>query len=60
MPNMTYCQFQNTSRDFEQCVDAIGNADSISDFSSAEQSAADSMYEMAKNYVEWYEQLTQE
>lgn len=60
MSNMSYCQFRNTRHDFEQCRDAIGNAESIDDFSKAEQAAAEAIYEMAKEYVDWYEQLTQE
>lgn len=57
MSNMSYCRFRNTERDFSDCLDAIGNAESIDDFSNAERAAAERMYEMAKNYVEWYEQL---
>ncbi|UPW42563.1 hypothetical protein BAHKABFF_00013 [Salmonella phage CF-SP1] len=60
MSNMSYCQFRNTRHDFEQCRDAVGNAESIDDFSKAEQSAAEDLYYMAKDYIEWYEQLIQE
>ncbi|QQV91954.1 hypothetical protein vBKpMFBKp34_128 [Klebsiella phage vB_KpM_FBKp34] len=57
MPNMSYCQFRNTEGDFRQCLDAIGNAESIEDFSQSEQNSAENLYEMAKDYVNWYEQL---
>ena len=60
MSNMSYCQFRNTRHDFEQCRDAVGNAESIDDFSKDEQSAAEDIYYMAKDYIEWYEQLIQE
>lgn len=54
---MRYCQFQNTEPDFRQCLDAIGNAGSIQDFSAKEQHAAQSIYEMAQEYISWYDQL---
>ena len=60
MGNMSYCQFRNTRTDFEQCTDAIGNANSIDDFSDDEQRAASDIYELAQNYINWYDQLTQE
>lgn len=60
MGNMSYCQFRNTESDFSQCVEAIGNADSIDDFSKPEQAAAERMLELAENYINWYQQLIQE
>lgn len=57
MSNMSYCRFRNTLHDFDDCVDAVGNAESINDFSKPERDAAERMYELAINYVEWFEQL---
>lgn len=57
MSNMSYCQFRNTEPDFRQCLDSIGNAESIQDFSQSEQNSAENLYEMTKDYINWYEQL---
>ena len=56
MGNMSYCQFENTVTDFEQCVEAIGNCESLADFSKSERRAAERMFQLAENYIEWYEQ----
>jgi len=60
MGNMSYCQFRNTKLDFEQCLEAIGNCDSLSDFSRDEQEYARSLREMAEQYVEWFDQAEAE
>lgn len=60
MANMSYCQFRNTKIDFEQCVDAIGNCESLADFSKDEQEYAESLRELAERYIEWYDQVSAE
>ncbi len=60
MGNPSYCQFLNTASDFEQCLDAIGNAVSIEDFSESEQREAQNLRDMAERYCNWYDQLTSE
>lgn len=60
MANMPYCRFRNTEQDFRDCVDAIGNADSIDDFSNAERKSAERLYHLANEYVAYYEQLLEE
>lgn len=60
MANMSYCQFRNTKLDFEQCLEAIGNCESLSDFSSDERQYARSLREMAEQYVEWFDQAETE
>jgi len=60
MGNMSYCQFRNTSTDFEQCLEAVGNAESIDSFSKDEAAAAEKIRELAEQYIDWYDQLTAE
>lgn len=60
MANMSYCQFRNTKLDFEKCLEAIGNCDSLSDFSKDEQEYARSLREMAEQYIEWFDQAEAE
>lgn len=60
MANMSYCRFRNTEQDFRDCVDAIGNADSIDDFSNAERKSAERLYHLTNEYVAYYEQLLEE
>lgn len=60
MGNMSYCQFRNTKLDFEQCLEAIGNAESVDDFSASEQEYAQALRELAEQYISWYDQLEAE
>ena len=64
---MSYCRFQNTLSDFNDCLGAIqeiveekkdiNNKDVLS---AEEKRAAKSLYESAKEYIEWYESLKEE
>ena len=60
MANMSYCRFRNTEQDFNDCVGAIGNIESIDDLSNAERKSADRLYHLANEYVAYYEQLLEE
>lgn len=60
MANMSYCRFRNTEQDFRDCVDAIGNAESIDDFSNSERKSTERLYHLANEYVAYYEQLLEE
>lgn len=60
MANMSYCRFRNTEQDFRDCVDAIGNIESIGDLSNAERKSAERLYHLAIEYVAYYEQLLEE
>ncbi|EBJ1244432.1 TPA: hypothetical protein ACW5FR_001726 [Salmonella enterica] len=60
MANMSYCRFRNTEQDFNDCVDAIGNIESIGDLSNAERKSAERLYHLANEYVSYYEQLLEE
>lgn len=53
---MSYCQFRNTEGDFRQCLDAIGNAETLNDFSPEEQVAAENIRGMCQDYINWYDQ----
>ena len=48
--NMSYCRFENTLSDFEDCINNLGEITSES-----EKRAAKSLYEAAKEYIELYE-----
>lgn len=60
MANMSYCMFRNTEQDFRDCVDAIGNAESIDDIRNTERESAERLYYLANEYVAYYEQLLEE
>ncbi len=60
MGNMSYCQFRNTKLDLDQCLEAIGNCESLADFSQSEQEYARSIREMAEQYIEWFDQAADE
>ena len=44
MANMSYCRFENTSRDLRDCLDAIENEE-IDDLSSYEKDGLESLLE---------------
>ena len=44
MANMSYCRFENTSRDLRDCLDAIENEE-INDLSSYEKDGLESLLE---------------
>lgn len=60
MANMSYRRFRNTEQDFNDCVDAIGNIESIGDLSNAERKSAERLYYLANEHVAYYEQLLEE
>lgn len=52
MANMSYCRFQNTLIDFEDCFDALENGKSMS---SEEQRAAFWLIQKARELAEQFE-----
>lgn len=57
MASMSYCLFRNTSGDFSQCLERVGNMGSINELSKDERDAARRMRDEAEQYVEWFDQL---
>lgn len=66
MSNMSYCRFENTAADVQDCNEAIGEAIDndvskkefvLSLSSEQERSAFERMYEQCKNFVEAYETM---
>jgi len=64
MSNMSYCRFQNTSNDLQDCIDAIeemnnnnGRNGYDEPLSNDEQEAFRSMIEMCRTYLEFSEEL---
>ena len=56
MSNMSYCRFENTLRDYEDCLTALKNGDaSNSKLSQEEIYYRDALYEAAKDFVAEYE-----
>lgn len=47
---MSYCRFENTCTDFQDCVDAFQSS-SLEELSSSERVYAERLYELAKSYV---------
>lgn len=52
---MSYCRFQNTAADFDDCLEVIENASNLEkELSPEEYRAAKQLYEMAKRYVDFF------
>ncbi len=57
MSNMSYCRFQNTKQDFEDCVDALEEMEGggLNKLSAEEKRAAERLAALAVRYIEAYE-----
>lgn len=60
MPNMSYCQFENTSEDLGDCLTAIREADSLSEMSLSptEKSHFEKLSKRCQEFIDEYERLT--
>ena len=57
MSNMSYCRFENTARDLQDCLDAIENGE-INDLSSQyEVDALEELLEICKNIVTYKDEI---
>jgi len=56
MGNMSYCRFENTSRDLLDCLDAIQSGE-IDDLNDYEQSGLRGILEYAKEIVDMEEEI---
>lgn len=60
MPNMSYCRFENTANDLQDCVDALDECmGELSSLSKAEERAARRIIELAKAIVDDYGELAE-
>jgi len=60
MGNMSYCRFENTSKDLEDCIEALRNyEDECNNLSSYEVEALQDLVEQAKEVVELTETIDQ-
>ena len=60
MGNMSYCRFENTSKDLEDCIDALHNFEtSCNNLSNYEVEALKDLVEQAKEIVELTETIDQ-
>ena len=51
MPNMSYCRFENTSTDLDDCVDAINSGALHDDLSEYERRGVKRILNLAKEIV---------
>ena len=65
MPNMSYCEMENTSKDLSQCLKTLENYSNVRDWiigkepSVYEQNGLMELLEACKDIVEWNEQRFQ-
>lgn len=59
MSNMSYCRFENTSHDLEDCVFAMQNAESLEemDLSRYEKASMLRMLDLCRDFVKRAEEL---
>lgn len=54
MSNLSYCRYENTAADMQDCYDAI-RYDGLNDLSGSERKCAHKLYETAMKYIKEYE-----
>jgi len=63
MANMSYCRFENTSRDLHACVAALDEladgGEFIQPLSASERQSADWMVKLCQRYLELHSELVQ-
>jgi hypothetical protein len=59
MANMSYCRFENTSRDLQDCLDAMAERE-INDMSDYEKRAFESMREQCEEYIRLFDEIEEE
>ena len=59
MPSMSYCKFENTLADLEQCVEAMESAPTFESLhlGSYEYDAFEELYSICQTYVYEYQRL---
>jgi hypothetical protein len=60
MGNMSYCRFQNTHNDLEECVDAMCEMENLNGLSKSEKKYAVAMYDECRSYMTEFERLEEE
>lgn len=65
MPNMSYCMFENTRSDLQECYDKICKSlddgkDPIKNLSKSEQAAAWNLLELCKDITRFYDNYDEE
>lgn len=62
MSNMSYCRFENTAQDLQDCIDSLDNfngdkEEGYENLSRSEKSSADEMREMCETYIRIYDEV---
>ena len=60
MANMSYCRFQNTLRDLEDCFEALEELESLEELSTSEERAALEMGELITSILIEFERLNED
>lgn len=62
---MSYCRFENTSYDLQDCIDTLDNfednpGEGLDDLSGTERRKADEMREQCETYIRIYDEKTED
>lgn len=60
MPNMSYCQFENTYQDLKDCADALDECESLSDFSESEKKYAKKILALCARLADYTEEFEED
>lgn len=59
MANMSYCRFENTHSDLQDCETALYNIESLDELSESEKKYAERLIKMCRNIADNFENLIQ-
>jgi hypothetical protein len=56
MPNMSYCRFENTSQDLNDCLEALSNEE-YTDLSTCEETGLRDLIQLCKEILEYEDEI---
>jgi len=57
MANMSYCRYENTARDLQDCVDALYNSDCDEDLDQYERRGLETILELARDIIDMEDKI---
>ena len=56
MPNMSYCRFENTSQDLDDCLEALSNEE-YTDLNTYEETGLRDLIQLCKEILEYEDEI---
>jgi len=60
MANMSYCRFENTKNDFQDCLNYLEEHETLEKLSDSERRESQELYKLAQAYIELYSYIEEQ